>query len=81
MDGIFRKYYWGTILYIYWILLMSIGFKYEYSIVCKLNPDSEVGNTFNFMQDRYWCHVTRPLSQYQSHIKLKVLPTSLSGLS
>ena len=30
--------------------------------VCKLNPDSEVGNAFNFMLDRYWCHVTRPLT-------------------
>ena len=45
---------------------------FERFTVCKLNPDSEVGNTFIFVWWIYWrcvwaCHVT----QYHSNVKNK----------
>ena len=44
-----------------WIFSIIIIYSLQNKLtVCKLNPDSEVGNIFNLSVERYWCHVTRP---------------------
>ena len=46
------------------IRIVKIGYT-----ACKLNPDSEVGNTFIFNVRMILCHVTRPHTPpvYSSH--------------